>query len=90
MISTRFGQFSEEQIAKKLCAYFKRNDTCRQQSEEILRQQFPKTLITPKMIDTFIRYTLVPECIKDGTAARLLEKFGEKRPETLSRIAVKY
>lgn len=88
MISTRFGQFSQDKVIKYLYRSFRRNEECRRESEEILRSELPpKTPITKEMIDGFILTKLIPHCIANGTARAMIEEFGEERPKSLARFA---
>lgn len=90
MISTRFGQFSQDKVTKYLYRSFKKNEECRRESEEILRELLPpNTPITSRDVDKFILTTVIPECIADGSAKRMIEKFAEIMPESLEKIALK-
>lgn len=78
MIATRFGQFSEEKIARILFGMLKENDKCRQRSAIILSKQAQAGQhLTEADIDNYIRTTIVPACIKNGKAKEIIEEYME-------------
>jgi len=81
MLSTKYGMFKTSKVEKIIFMSLVRNQTCRQESIVLLQEQSPGKILTDQDIDKFIKDTLIPSCIEDGTAQRMVERYIELKAE---------
>ena len=64
-----------KKLAKVIFRYLVCDETCRSESRGCLEKQTPEQEITSLDIDEFIKNIVVPSCIEDGTAAKMVREY---------------